>query len=111
MAIISKGTTFLLSKGEYSNYDILTICRADADIDTDVCLGEYLKLHPEQVEGYGFRFFTFAKWLIADKKLVTELEYAEWHMGGYSTAKFEVFVNNPNDPEEIKWKEDKYRYE
>lgn len=88
--IILKDTIFLLTRGEYSDYDAITLCKASIDIDIMALRGEYMALHPEQNYDYKFDVYQFVKWIIVDKEICQELDYQEWHLGSYATADFSI---------------------
>lgn len=93
---IKKGSMFLLTDGEYSDYEAITLCKATTDIDVMALRAEYMALYPEQNKDYSFRESQFCKWLVVDKKVCKELDYFEWHLGSYSKADFSLNQNTPN---------------
>ena len=82
--VIKKGELFILTSGEYSDYDLMAVCRADEDIDIEALGDEYLQSRPEERKRYHFGQYRFAKWLLVDKRVITEVPYKEWHTGSYS---------------------------
>jgi len=81
--VIERGSLFVLSSGEYSDYQIYAVCRAKCDIDLEALEDEYLASHPEQRRRYGISFYEFISWLIAQKQVAEELDYQEWYLGAY----------------------------
>ena len=88
--LIEAGEVFILSEGEYSNYDPIAVCRAKRDFEIDAVMQEYLDQHPKQKEDYNFQPYEFAKWLILDKDFAEDLNFREFHVGAYNTAKPEL---------------------
>ena len=86
---IKKGEIFLFSNGEYSDYEIVTICKAKNDIDIETLKEEYIKNNPDEKEDY-FEYYKFVKWIIVDKRLADEIEYKEWYLGEYGIADFNL---------------------
>jgi len=87
---IKKNEMFLFSAGSYSNYEVITICKAKTDIDIELLKKEYLKNNPDEEEDYCFKQYKFVKWIIVDKKLAEEIRYKEWHLGSYAIADFSL---------------------
>lgn len=87
---IKKGSFFALTNGCYSDYEMVTICKATQDIDVSALHDEYLSLRPEQAKEFRFKDDEFIKWLIVDKKVCKELDYFEWHLGNYSDGEFSL---------------------
>lgn len=87
--IIPAGTLVVLTWGEYSDYDMLALCRAETDIDTDALAQEFIAMRKDAAadsdEYVSTRFsrFAFLKWLVVDKKVLSDQSYAEWHLGSY----------------------------
>ncbi|MBX9582444.1 MAG: hypothetical protein K2X87_19240 [Gemmataceae bacterium] len=91
--IIPRGTVFTVTSGAYSDYSVLAVCRAVADIDTSAELAGYLKLWPEQKKDYSFHEFQFLAWLLNERRLAEEVPFMEFHVGTYSCGAAEVIVN------------------
>lgn len=85
MSTIRKGTLLLLSRGEYSDYDVTAVCRATQDFDPDALKREWLDAHPDQDEQYRADLSAFLAWLLNVKAIAEELEVTELHLGSYST--------------------------
>ena len=85
-SILKKGTFFVLTTGEYSDYEMITLCIATTDIDVIALRSEYLEINPEQDEAFSFETGDFVKWLIVDKKVCQELDYFEWHVDRYHSV-------------------------
>jgi hypothetical protein len=87
---IPKGRIFIISTGEYSDYDVQTIFQAKEDLDAAELSQEYLKLFPTEAVLYSLCFTKFIHWLMNIKAVVEEIDYSEWHLGDYSTLTPEV---------------------
>lgn len=100
MKIIKKDTLFIVTSGVYSNYEVVTLCKARQDIDMDSLRTEYLKMYPEEAKEYLFEEFKFTKWLLVDVNIAEELTYAELHLTDYSTVnEMDVFFKKKDDKE------------
>ena len=78
--IIKKGKLFVMTHGEYSDYELMTICKASQDIDVFALQEEYL----ENFKKEGWQTVpNFIKWLTVDKNVAEEFLYTEWHLGTY----------------------------
>jgi hypothetical protein len=88
--MIKKGSLFIITSGEYSDYELVTICKALCDIDVQGAKAEYLQAYPEQGEDYKFRYGKFVTWLINEKRIAKELDYFEWHTDDYGIVDFSV---------------------
>jgi len=93
--VIPKDSFVMLSRGEYSDYTVLTFGKALEDIDIDSLIEEYLSIHPEQSKRYCFKEYAFLKWLCVDRKLIEELDYIEYHIYDFSiTNDQEYYIDN-----------------
>ena len=81
---------FIFSNGEYSDYEVCTLCRATEDINIKIVKRQYFAKFPNDKENYCFSHDAFMKWLIVDKKLAEELDYTNFHLGSYGEADFEL---------------------
>lgn len=72
---IKQGEIILLTDGEYSDYEVNTLCKATKDIDVMALRLEYLELFPKEVEPYSFKVSHFLKWLVVDKCVADEIKY------------------------------------
>jgi hypothetical protein len=88
--VIPAGTLITLSTGEYSDYEVLALGRTVTELDDEALREEYLTLYPEQRTKYDFRVFQFVKWLMVDKRVLQEVDYVEWFLGGNGKADFGV---------------------
>ena len=75
---ISKGDLVVLTSGEYSDYELFTLCRANCDLDLDRLTREFA---PDEKLGRWDVHCGFVKWLVVDKAVLTELDYREWWVG------------------------------
>ena len=82
--MIKKNELFIFSSGEYSDYEVFTVCRALKNIDVDKMKDEYLKLY--SLEDYGFSEYRFMNWIINVKHLVEELDFKEWFLGTFNNC-------------------------
>ena len=87
---IAKGALFVLTEGEYSDYQMMVVCRATEDIDPQALTREYLAAYPQQAEDYDAEFYHFAKWLTVDRQAAEEAACWEWHLGEYGTFRPEL---------------------
>lgn len=77
--ILKKGSLVMPTYGEYSDYQVHSICRVTCDFDIDEVAEEYKRVHPEQWSKYGFyQHDKFIDWVITEKQLLEELDYFEW---------------------------------
>jgi predicted ATP-binding protein involved in virulence len=81
--VVKKGDIVLCSSGEYSDYSIMSVGRANKDFNTDELKAEYLSINPEEKKDYSFVDSKFIKWLVVDKELLEEITYTEWHISDY----------------------------
>lgn len=65
--IIPKGSLFYVSTGQYSDFHIIGVFRALADIDVDSLQEDWLEKHPEQRERYSFEEKDFFASLVVGK--------------------------------------------
>jgi len=77
--MIEKGNLFIFTSGEYSDYQVVTLCKAAEDIDMEETMKEYYALFPDERDNY-LRNNVFINWAINTKKIAEELDYAEWHL-------------------------------
>lgn len=79
---ITKNEFILLSAGEYSDYCPVALCKAKQDINILDALRDYRVVLAQKDDYYEQRFtyWKFARWLIADQKLLREITYREWHI-------------------------------
>lgn len=83
--IIEKDTVIMISSGEYSDYNAYGLCRVLKDINYDDVREEYASIYPEEVMSrFVFKEENFINFL-KDKKLLEDVPYSEWYLGGYST--------------------------
>lgn len=88
--VISKGSVFTVTCGEYSDYMTLAVLKALKDLNTKELQEEYLIEHPEQKDQYESKESQFLAWLINEKGYAEEIEFSELHIGSYSTADFKL---------------------
>ncbi len=86
--IILAGTLFVITDGEYDDYGIRTLCKAEVDIDIDALQLEYLGKYPSNAADYEFQEDLFILWLI-EKEYASELEMHELHIGSYGIINLE----------------------
>jgi hypothetical protein len=84
--IIKTGELFLMTTGQYSDYDVKVLCRANTNINTSAVVDEYLVDHPEEAQDYHFGEFAFINWVINETKKADEVTAWEWHFSAYDTA-------------------------
>jgi hypothetical protein len=84
--IIKTGELFLMTTGEYSDYEVKVLCRANTNINTRAVVDEYLADHPEQARDYGFEDFAFVNWIINETRKADEVTVWEWHFSAYNTT-------------------------
>lgn len=94
--IIPEGMLFTITAGEYSDYETITLCRAQKEIDVSALQEEYLLLNEDQRGDLKFNTFAMINWLINHTDYVEELDFSEMHTGDYSTADFSC---TPHPPE------------
>ena len=83
---ISVGTVLLLSVGEYSDYDIVTICRCQREFNTLAVEQEYREVYPMDDSDYQARnddHTRFVNWLVNEEHYCEEVNHREIHMGYY----------------------------
>ena len=78
---IKSGELVVLTRGEYSEYRIVDIGKANFDLNVDELLLEYLNLYPQQKEKYRLDQNKFLFWLLEDKNILTDLCYKEFCVG------------------------------
>lgn len=83
-----KGETLLMSSGEYSDYQIILLCKVVQDFDE---IDVYEKYDGKK-EGYNFDCDEFVNYLIKNK-LIKEIDYVEWNCESYGRIEFS---NNNN---------------
>ena len=86
---IKKGSLFVITSGEYSDYQMITLCKATQYIDVSALRTEYLALSADGKWHWNDNN-KFVKWLIVDRKACKELDYSEFYLGGYGDEEFEV---------------------
>ena len=78
MEIVKKGELLVLTTGEYSDYELITICRAKQDIDLKSLAEEYRQIRRAQDRhSWWGAPDGFTKWIIVDKNLADEVPYRE----------------------------------
>ena len=78
MEIVEKGELLVLTTGEYSDYELIMICRARQDIDLKSLAEEYRQIRKAQdPPSWWTAQNGFAKWIIVDKNLADEVPYRE----------------------------------
>ncbi len=87
---IRKDSLFLVTLGEYDDYRVWGVYKANMDIDITALHSEYMTLYPEEGEEHRFNSEQFLEWLEYTKEACRELEYVEFYLGSYSTASFEI---------------------
>ena len=91
--IIKEGTIFAITCGKYSEFEVVTICRASTDFDIFELREEYLSIHPEQREDCLFKEYEFINWVLVVRCLAEELDYWTWHIGKYDSPNFRLSEN------------------
>ena len=85
MPRIEAGELFILTSGEYSDYGVVGLFRALADIDLGPLMDEYAKAIAEAVAAHDTKHRPgedgLIRWLTTDKKVAEELPYSEARMG------------------------------
>lgn len=81
---IKKGSLLLLTRGEYSDYDVTAVGRALETFDPEDLRQEWYGLHPGDREQCSADLSAFVAWLINAKGLIEELEHVELHVGSYA---------------------------
>ena len=87
---IKKDDLFILTHGCYSDYSLITVCKALEDIDILFLKEEYLSTNPEQRGRHSFSDYEFTKWLVVDKRMAEEVHCLEWHLGDYADGDFSL---------------------
>jgi hypothetical protein len=82
MMLIPAGSLLTITLREYSDYSVIGVFRAMADIDPDRVRGQWLQDHPDEREECCFEEYKFLAW-IAACGLIQPLECYEWHLGNY----------------------------
>ncbi len=80
MNIIKQGSLFLLTKGDYSDYTIVAVCKAKEDIDIQKLKKEYSSGFDKKKDS-SLDLDNFVKWLLVDKDIGEEIECFEWELG------------------------------
>jgi len=91
--VIPKDSQFLISAGEYSDFQVFTVCRALEDLDVDALKEKYLSTFPKEREPYAFDYYRFLSWLLLFENLVLELDHIEWYLGSYGGSKMTIWIN------------------
>lgn len=86
---IPKGSLITVTSGMYSDYTIDGIFKAVELLDPKQLLEEWLILHPEEREYYGFNDYKFIAWLHI-RNLIEPVECYEWHLEDYSNPEEEM---------------------
>ena len=84
---IEKGKLVVISQGEYSDYCVLGVFIAQQKFNPDDLREEYLQIHPKHKEPYQFNERMFVEFIVS-KKLVKEIKFDEFHLGGYGEGNF-----------------------
>lgn len=77
--VIPKGMIFTCSTGVYSDYRVMGVFRAAADIDTEAVKAEWLKNNPDQAQPYHFDCAKMLAGVVRDG-LVELVDSMEWHL-------------------------------
>lgn len=97
--IIKKGELFILTEGEYSDYQIITLCRALTDLNTANLLNEFTgeerKIGPLKINPYEYwerpRDSNFPNWIMNVKKVAEEVPLTEWHYETYNEMSADIY--------------------
>ena len=90
--LIKKDTVIAITCGVYSDYEMLTICKALQNFDIAELSEEYKKDNGSK------SFFNFVKWLIVDKRMCDEFDYLELHIGDYRDIDPTITIRNNHPP-------------
>lgn len=85
--MIKKDELLVLTTGEWSDYEMITICKALVDLDIEVLQSEYIKRY-NRVDASSVISSRFVTWLIS-KQFMVELSYRELHFSSYHRDRFE----------------------
>lgn len=96
--IIPEGSLFLLTHGSYSDYEMMTVCRAKIDIDTHELRESYLLRYPKQRSGAYFEESQFIAWVIVEVGVAEEVPCWEWHVSDYhNVSEMSLDTVEPHD--------------
>lgn len=80
--VAKAGTLLLFDRGEYSDYCVIGLFKAEKDFNPYEVLEGYLVENPENRDDYGFEADRFIAFLLANG-YVTEAGYHNFYLGGY----------------------------
>lgn len=80
---IPKGMLFTVTAGVYSDYGVMGVFRAVADIDVAALVNEYLSEMPRQRKRHQFNEREFLAWLYR-RGVLEAVQCMELHLGDYS---------------------------
>lgn len=98
--IITKGSVFIISSGEYSDYEALVICEALEDINPKELQEEYYKKYPQQLNYKETEYSEFienaVKWMVEERKCIKRLnaedDVEDFHLqSDYDKYEFTVY--------------------
>jgi len=76
---ITKGKLFVITHGEYSDYDLIALCKAKKDLEIDKLVEKYIKIANVN-RTYLSGSFKFVNWLINSESCIEELELNELNL-------------------------------
>ena len=82
MEPIPAGSLVNITTGEYSNYSIHGVFRANVELNPNALRAEFLNAHPEAKTTYGFSLTKFLGYLI-QKQMLEPIESFEWGFGDF----------------------------
>jgi hypothetical protein len=86
--LVLAGELLLLSYGEYSDYGIQALVRANVDFDVQTLREQYLIEFPDERKEYSFTVSKFTGWLVR-KGFVQDEQHREFHLGEYDCFEIE----------------------
>jgi len=86
---VKEGELMIVTSGAYSDYSLISVCRALQAFDLRAALLDYLGEHPEIVEEYRWSDDRFMAYLIM-RGLVADEPYISLFLGEYSSFNFAV---------------------
>jgi len=87
--IIPKGTVFVVTHCEYSEYKIVDVCEALVDLNVEALKKEYLSEYPEYKDVGDFEGHMATTWMIEEKHYAKKIEYVELWLGNYCEFAFD----------------------